>query len=136
MTTRIGKNMSIGKVLAMMAGAALPSFKGMLPCAMPQPRSYISGNRRPYTGEELREIRKRKGVGRPPVKMQRHGMGAAMMYPALVASHWGRPSPNLAEWQRKQRRGESNEDYRARLFGIREVVGYTDDELIHVGRPA
>lgn len=29
-------------------------------------RSIITGKRRPYTGAELRAIRKEKGVGRPP----------------------------------------------------------------------
>jgi hypothetical protein len=29
-------------------------------------RGYRSSGRQPYSGAELREIRKRKGVGRPP----------------------------------------------------------------------
>lgn len=84
----------------------------------PVKRLAFAGARTPYTGEQLRDIRKSKGVGRPTSERGRkQGFDylEQMAYPALVASHWGRPSPNLAEWQRKQRRGESAEDYRERI---------------------
>jgi len=69
-----------------------------------------------YTGARLREIRKRKGVGRPPqpVPMGISPMASYKGYPSLVGSYWLGESLNLAEWQRKQRRGESDEDYRKR----------------------
>jgi hypothetical protein len=94
-----------------------------------QPRSFFTGNRVPYTGEQLREIRKRKGVGRPPaVTLQRqenavmcrvcggrHVMGSGTGYEIfawtfddgirMARHHFCRkPSPNLAEWERKPRR--------------------------------
>lgn len=70
-----------------------------------------------YRADNLPAIRKRKGVGR---RLDRLGLKQAFnaweqnVYPALIASHWGRLSPNLAEWERKQRRGEDAADYRAR----------------------
>lgn len=66
-----------------------------------------------YTADNLPEIRKRKGVGRPPVGRQamldlrsrgKHPMVAFKTYRAMIASHFGRESPNLAEWHRKPRR--------------------------------
>jgi hypothetical protein len=58
-----------------------------------------------YTADNLPAIRKRKGVGRPIDKPARvRLLGHITVYPALLASHWGRPSPNLAEWHRKPRR--------------------------------
>jgi len=54
-----------------------------------------------YTPEKLREIRKRKGVGRPPELNRERSL---RWYPALGYSFYGEPSPNLAEWQRKPRK--------------------------------
>lgn len=63
-------------------------------------RRHIS--RTKYSGEQLREIGARKGVGQPPASHCR--MGAWKVYPALMTSHWGMLSPNYAEWLRKPRR--------------------------------
>lgn len=97
-----------------------PYHMGIDPAAMaPRPRSFFTGNRVPYTGEQLREIRKRKGVGRPPAIMygrlaamgcttEPHGrivIGLARLVSPLSDmetpdySEW-----NLAEWERKPRR--------------------------------
>jgi hypothetical protein len=59
-----------------------------------------------YDGDKLRELRAERGVGRRMndywrLKCYQRG---EKDYPALVASFWGRPSPNLAEWERKPRR--------------------------------
>jgi hypothetical protein len=59
-----------------------------------------------YTGEQLREIRARKGVGRRkgyPVWEGGvpHGWKA---YPALLAAIWDKESPNLYEWTMKPRK--------------------------------
>lgn len=69
-----------------------------------------------YTGDKLREIRKRKGVGRPPQgsAVSEIEMLGWSIYPSLLAPHFGKPSPNLFEWQRKQRRGETFEARRER----------------------
>lgn len=61
--------------------------------------------RQPYSGEELRAIRARNGVGRPPKTHSlcigaRAGYGG---YPAYwyVGTDW--PSPNYVEWLYKPR---------------------------------
>lgn len=76
-----------------------------------QPRSVIYGTRLPYTGEQLREIRKRNGVGWGPWR-------GVCLYRSLIASLNGEPAPNLVEWNRKQRRGETLEEYRLRRFNM------------------
>jgi hypothetical protein len=69
----------------------------------------VSGHtstRRPYTGDELRAIRKRNGVGRPLYKLgtlQAFQIWHQKVYPALIASRWGQVCPNFTEWQRKPR---------------------------------
>lgn len=67
-------------------------------------RRHIS--RTKYSGEQLREIRARKGVGRP---VDRHNLCVAgriayRPYPSYWASCLGEESPNYAEWLRKPRR--------------------------------
>jgi hypothetical protein len=77
-----------------------------------------------YSGEQLREIRKRKGVGRPPETWPNRSLGrslqawqanrmAAKLPPYMkqhdrdaVAKWWPMPiyQANLAEWHRKPRR--------------------------------
>lgn len=73
-------------------------------------RLHIS--RTKYSGEQLREIRARKGVGRGARDGKWHKVGgfhaiAGMrLYPALIDSiyvHVG-PSKNYLEWERKPRR--------------------------------
>jgi hypothetical protein len=60
-----------------------------------------------YTGEQLREIRARKGVGRRkgyPVWSLGVPMGWKV-YPALMASVWGyQPSQNMHQWTMKPRK--------------------------------
>lgn len=74
-----------------------------------------------YTGDKLREIRKRKGVGRPSSELSAERFQAELwrglkFYPALACAMHGLPSPNLAEWNRKQRRGETAEAWRDRIL--------------------
>lgn len=65
-----------------------------------------SPKRTRYSGEQLREIRARKGVGRP---VDRHNLCVAgriayRPYPSYWASCCGEESPNYAEWVFKPRR--------------------------------
>lgn len=130
MIGQINKNISAGKAMAVILGRGIAdTFARIAGFGVSQrsnralwwmrpqkdQRTIWDDNSR-YTGAKLREIRKRKGVGRPPqaVPMGISPMASYKKYPALVASYWLGESPNLSEWQRKQLRGESNEDYRAR----------------------
>lgn len=92
-----------------------------------QPRSVIYGTRLPYTGEQLREIRKRKGVGRPPwlTLLRRQDYAHWISWPTVAIKPylgtnlggWNTDTPNrnFAEWERKQRRGETAEAWRDRI---------------------
>lgn len=131
MIGQINKNISAGKAMAVILGRGIAdTFARIAGFGVSQrsnralwwmrpqkdQRTIWDDNSR-YTGAKLREIRKRKGVGRPLDRLELKGAFDRFnrkVYPALVASCQDRESPNLAEWQRKQRRGESGEDYRAR----------------------
>lgn len=66
----------------------------------------VSGHtstRTPYTGDELRAIRKRNGVGRPPHVGHSSSRWAAKTYPAYLMSGAGRESPNFYQWVMKPR---------------------------------
>lgn len=70
-------------------------------------RRHIS--RTKYSGEQLREIRARKGVGRPIAalsfdKIQELLWRGAKCCRAQAHASVGMPSPNYAEWLRKPRR--------------------------------
>lgn len=117
----------------------------------PQPRSFLTGNRAPYTGEQLREIRKRKGVGRPPETWGSRSLSrslqawqanrmAAKLPPFMtqerrdmVAKWWPMPiyQANLAEWNRKRRRGETDEQYRDRILA--GMMAGIDGALVEMG---
>jgi hypothetical protein len=97
MGVSIGKNQVLANLQRIYAASKSKVFGGF--------RSAPSRARLPrtkYSGEQLREIRARKGVGRPPASHCR--MGAWKIYPALMMSHWGMLSTNYAEWLRKPRR--------------------------------
>lgn len=73
---------------------------------MPGSRRHIS--RTKYSGEQLREIRARKGVGRPPEVTLLRGLiwRGWKIYPSYCASRMGGivEQPNFYEWKRKPRR--------------------------------
>jgi hypothetical protein len=86
-----------------------------------------------YRADNLPAIRKRKGIGRPlKVFMCEYGprthrgMMQAVDVNAMAAKVDS--AKNLAEWERKRRRGESAEDYHLRAFnrvrdGISRALG-------------
>jgi hypothetical protein len=62
-----------------------------------------------YTGEQLREIRARKGVGRPigslsMDRIQELRWRGAKFYPASAFAGIGAPSPNMHQWVMKPRK--------------------------------
>lgn len=103
----IGKNQTFGSLLDLFMGGKQGKWSGALSGLKFRKVSklYEPGRTR-YSGEQLREIRAKKGVGRrrPPIAYGGEFMDGWKRYPAINASIFGWESPNYAEWQSKPRR--------------------------------
>lgn len=113
-----------GVVTSAPHGAAKPS-RGIRRNVAMRPRVLNAGARVPYTGEQLREIRKRKGVGRPPEIGNEAALLGCKLYDAYTMSCLGIASPNLAEWNRKQRTPKMAQHFPARQLKAMRLPGVT-----------
>jgi hypothetical protein len=101
MGVSIGKNQVLANLQRIYAASKSKVFGGFksAPSRARLPRTK-------YSGEQLREIRARKGVGRPP-HTHSNRIGARLGYMGYRA-YWYAGivgfSPNYAEWLRKPRR--------------------------------
>lgn len=103
----IEKNQTFSSLLDLFMGGKKGKWSGALSGLKFRKISKLYEPRRTrYSGEQLREIRARKGVGRRkgyPVWSMRIPAGIKC-YLALLESVHMYPSTNYAEWQRKPRR--------------------------------